>query len=181
PRALTVGGAAVEGGPRPASPLDPRSIHTVGSSMGNGAIPKGVGFGAFTRKPLPTGIGLFSIPSLTGAEPDDVTRRPSTIDRTSLMQLRKLVVGVAVFGLAISAGIAYASVPDSNKTVHGCWKAAAAANGTHKLTVIDTATTPACPSGFNSLNWSTKGQLLYENIIAFARPYTASRKCATLR
>ena len=95
------------------------------------------------------------------------------------MQLRKLVIGAAVMGLAMSAGIAYASIPDSNKTVHGCWKAAAATNGTHKLTVIDTATTSTCPSGFNRLNWSTKGQLLYQNSINFPGPYTSNQKVAT--
>jgi hypothetical protein len=95
------------------------------------------------------------------------------------MQLRKLVVGAAVMGLAMSAGIAYASIPDSNKKVHGCWKAAAATNGTHKLTVIDTATTPTCPSGFNSLNWPTKGQLLYQNFAFFVGPFTSGQTVAT--
>ena len=41
------------------------------------------------------------------------------------MQLRKLVIGGLVMGLAMSSGIAYVSIPDSNKKVHGCWKALA--------------------------------------------------------
>ncbi len=95
------------------------------------------------------------------------------------MQLRKLVIGGLAMGLAMSAGIAYASIPDSNKTVHGCWKALAATNGTHNLTVIDTARTPTCPSGFNNLNWRTKGQLLYQNSIFFSGPYTEGETVAT--
>ena len=55
------------------------------------------------------------------------------------MQLRKLVVGAAVMGLAMSAGIAYASIPDSGGTIHGCVKTATATNGTHGIKVIDTA------------------------------------------
>src|SRR5437879_949482 len=95
------------------------------------------------------------------------------------MQLRKLVIGGLVMGLAMSAGIAYASIPDSNKKVHGCWQALAATNGTHNLTVIDTATTPTCPSGFNKLNWPTKGQLLYQNSASFTGPYTSGQTVAT--
>jgi hypothetical protein len=95
------------------------------------------------------------------------------------MQLRKLVIGGLVMGLAMSAGIAYASIPDSSKKVHGCWKALAATNGTHNLTVIDTATTPTCPSGFNKLNWPTKGQLLYQSNASFQGPYTSNQTVAT--
>ena len=95
------------------------------------------------------------------------------------MQLRKMVIGGLVMGLAMSAGIAYASIPDSNKKVHGCWQAQAATNGTHNLTVIDTATTPTCPSGFNNLNWPTKGQLLYQKSIFFNGPYTEGETVAT--
>ena len=35
------------------------------------------------------------------------------------MQLRKVVIGGLVMGLAMSAGIAYVSIPDSTKKVHG--------------------------------------------------------------
>jgi hypothetical protein len=95
------------------------------------------------------------------------------------MQLRKLVVGAAVMGLAMSAGIAYASIPDSGGTVHGCVKTATATNGTHGIKVIDTATTPTCPTGFENLNWPTKGQLLYQSKAFVTGPYTEGETVGT--
>ena len=95
------------------------------------------------------------------------------------MQLRRLVIGAAVMGLAMSAGIAYASIPDSGGTIHGCVKTATATNGTHGIKVIDTATTSTCPTGFNNLNWPTKGQLLYQNITFFTGPYTNGETVGT--
>jgi len=95
------------------------------------------------------------------------------------MQLRKLVVGAAVMGLAMSAGIAYASIPDSGGTIHGCVKTATATNGTHGIKVIDTATTFTCPSGFTNVTWPAKGQLLYQNITFFTGPYTEGETVGT--
>ena len=95
------------------------------------------------------------------------------------MQLRKLVVGAAVMGLAMSAGIAYASIPDSGGTIHGCVKTATATNGTHGIKVIDTATTSTCPTGFNNLNWPSKGQLLYQSNASFTGPYTSGETVGT--
>src|SRR5438105_2467985 len=51
PGRLTVGGTAVEGVTRPASPLDPAHPHRR-VLHGKRADPKGGGFGAFTRMPL---------------------------------------------------------------------------------------------------------------------------------
>ena len=82
-------------------------------------------------------------------------------------------------GLAMSAGIAYASIPDSSGIIHGCVKTASATNGTHGIKVIDTATTPTCPTGFNNLNWPTKGQLLYQSNASFTGPYTNGETVAT--
>ena len=95
------------------------------------------------------------------------------------MQLRKLVIGAAVMGLAMSAGIAYASIPDSGGIIHGCVKTASATNGTHGIKVIDTATTFTCPSGFTNVTWPTKGQLLYQSNAAFFGPYTSNQAVAT--
>jgi hypothetical protein len=82
-------------------------------------------------------------------------------------------------GTLIAMGIAYASIPDSSGIVHGCVKTASATNGTHGVKVIDTATTPTCPTGFNNLNWPTKGQLLYQNSTFFSGPYTNGETVAT--
>ena len=68
-----------------------------------------------------------------------------------------LAVLVAVAAAVVIGGVSYASIPDSNGLIHGCYKTAASSTGTHKLTVINSATTSACPSGFASLNWNADG------------------------
>lgn len=68
-----------------------------------------------------------------------------------------LAVLAAVATAVVIGGVSYASIPDSNGLVHGCVKTAAAANGTHKLVVINAATTSSCPSGYTSLNWNADG------------------------
>jgi hypothetical protein len=65
-----------------------------------------------------------------------------------------LAVLVAVATAVAIGGVSYASIPDSNGLIHGCVKTAPAANGTHKLSLINAATTSACPSGYTSLNWN---------------------------
>src|SRR5487761_1588508 len=64
--------------------------------------------------------------------------------------------GVVIL-VASAVGVAAASIPDSSGLVHGCYKATAATNGTHALTIIDAAKTSACPSGYKSLNWNVNG------------------------
>ncbi|HXW35835.1 MAG TPA: hypothetical protein VEJ87_14760 [Acidimicrobiales bacterium] len=74
---------------------------------------------------------------------------------------RKVVGGrfaVAVLAALSTAvvigGIGYASIPDSSGVVHGCYKT----SGTnHKLSVINSAVTPNCPSGYTSLDWNANG------------------------
>jgi hypothetical protein len=81
--------------------------------------------------------------------------------------LPKTRIGVVGAGLAVvvlaavSVGAALASVPDSGGLVHGCYKTAAASNGTHPLAVIDAATTAACPKKFTSLDWNVNGPNAY--------------------
>lgn len=72
-----------------------------------------------------------------------------------------VVVAGAVVLVVSAVGVAAASIPDSNGVAHGCYEAAAAANGTHSLTVIDPAKTSACPSGYKSLNWKVNGPNAY--------------------
>src|SRR5487761_1348178 len=75
---------------------------------------------------------------------------------------RAAVVAAGVVILVASAvGVAAASIPDSSGLVHGCYKATAATNGTHALTIIDAAKTSACPSGYKSLNWIVNGPNAY--------------------
>jgi hypothetical protein len=87
------------------------------------------------------------------AEIEQLARRavPKTRVRVAV------VAGGAVILVVSAVGVAAASIPDSSGLVHGCYKAAAAANGTHGLTIIDAAKTSACPSGYKSLNWNVNG------------------------
>lgn len=54
--------------------------------------------------------------------------------------------------LVIGAGVAYASIPDQNEIIHGCYKAA---DG--KLRVIDTGAGDSCLSSELVLDWNQKG------------------------
>jgi hypothetical protein len=72
------------------------------------------------------------------------------------VQLRKLAIGGAVFGVAavVAAGVAFATIPDSGGVIHGCYVTSA---NPHKLKVIDSAITPNCPAGYTGLNWNQTG------------------------
>lgn len=52
--------------------------------------------------------------------------------------------------LAAGAGIAYASIPAPDGTIHGCYK-----NATGMLIAIDSAA--SCPTGYTALNWNQTG------------------------
>lgn len=66
--------------------------------------------------------------------------------------MRKWIIGAvsAVLLLVAGAGIAYASIPGPDGTIHGCYKTSDLGAGA--LYVIDSG--DSCPSGFTSLNWS---------------------------
>ncbi|MGO9343957.1 MAG: hypothetical protein ACLP6E_15795 [Acidimicrobiales bacterium] len=68
-----------------------------------------------------------------------------------------LAVVAAVAAAVVVGGVSYASIPDGNGLIHGCYKTAASANGTHKLSVINAAVTSKCPSGFTGLSWNADG------------------------
>jgi hypothetical protein len=91
------------------------------------------------------------------------------------MRIHKLILGGLAAGLAMTAGIAYASIPDSGGVIHGCYKNAVP----HKLAVIDTATAPTCPAGYTRLNWPTKGALLDNQWASFNGPYTSGETVAS--
>jgi hypothetical protein len=67
--------------------------------------------------------------------------------------MTRLLVTLAVAGVALGAGIAYASIPDSGGMIHGCY-----ANKDGSLRVIDTGAGGACdPKKETPLNWNQKG------------------------
>jgi len=68
-----------------------------------------------------------------------------------------LAVVASVAAAMVVGGVSYASIPDGNGLIHGCYKTAASANGTHKLSVINPAVTSTCPSGYTGLNWNADG------------------------
>jgi len=65
---------------------------------------------------------------------------------------RALVAVVATGALLVAGGIAYATIPDGNGTIHGCY-----AKSGGSLRVIDAGVTN-CKSTETSLNWNVQGQ-----------------------
>jgi hypothetical protein len=63
---------------------------------------------------------------------------------------RFLVLLGAIVIVGAGAGVAYASIPAADGTIHGCYK-----NSTGMLIAIDSAA--SCPSGYTALNWSQTG------------------------
>ena len=63
-----------------------------------------------------------------------------------------LAAGTLLAGV-VGAGIAYASIPATDGTIHGCYSSDTL--GTGDLYVIDDAAT--CPSGYTALNWNQEG------------------------
>jgi hypothetical protein len=61
-----------------------------------------------------------------------------------------LAVMIAVAAAVVVGGVSYASVPDSNGVVHGCYKAQGAS---YPLSVINSSTHPNCPTGYKALKW----------------------------
>jgi len=67
--------------------------------------------------------------------------------------MKRLLVTLAVAGLALGAGIAYASIPDSGGVIHGCY-----ANKDGSLRVIDPGSGGACDSKKETpLAWNQAG------------------------
>jgi hypothetical protein len=61
---------------------------------------------------------------------------------------RSLLLGSGLAALALSAGVAYATIPDSSGVIHACYKA----NG--QLRVISSG---GCASGEMALDWNQSG------------------------
>jgi len=76
----------------------------------------------------------------------------------TLFRSRRLVLLTAALLAAGAAGIAYASVPDSTGTIHGCYSANGSKqqNGT-PLSVVD-SDVASCNKGQASVTWNQVGQ-----------------------
>jgi len=61
------------------------------------------------------------------------------------------LVSAIVVG-SLTAGVSYASTPDSSGVIHACYN-----NKSGALKVMDTAKTPQCPKGTTSLVWNQTG------------------------
>src|SRR5215471_14874534 len=67
------------------------------------------------------------------------------------------VFGIAVVGLAIAGGIAYATIPDSAGQIHGCYSPnGAKAKGGTPLNIVDTDAA-ACSNGQQAIPWGQTG------------------------
>jgi hypothetical protein len=66
------------------------------------------------------------------------------------MRRRVLVVLIAAVLLVAGFGVAQASIPGPDGTIHGCYK-----NSNGDLSVVDS--TESCPTGYTALNWSGGG------------------------
>jgi hypothetical protein len=67
------------------------------------------------------------------------------------MSNRVAVIGLAVLAMLAVTGIAYATIPDDNGVIHGCYAKSGGA-----LRVIDAGVTN-CTKSETSLNWNVKG------------------------
>src|SRR5689334_6444701 len=65
-------------------------------------------------------------------------------------RMTRRTLALSVVGLAVAAGVAYASIPGQDGVIHGCY-----VNRTGALSVIDSA--KKCPSGSTALNWNQQG------------------------
>ena len=63
------------------------------------------------------------------------------------------VIGAVVAG-SLSAGVSYASIPDGDGVITGCYKPS---NAVTPLKLIDTARRSQCPNGYDSLTWNQTG------------------------
>lgn len=61
-----------------------------------------------------------------------------------------LIAGAITVLAGIGTGVAYASIPAPDGTIHGCYK-----NSTGMLITIDSSA--SCPTGYTALNWSQTG------------------------
>lgn len=95
----------------------------------------------------------------------------------------KCVAAVAAFavaaGVAGAATEAWASIPASDGTIHGCYKTADIGQG--QLYVIDSAA--ACPVGYTELDWNrsgVSGYQVYTGSVIVNGPHAAGTASGTI-
>ena len=71
---------------------------------------------------------------------------------TALSSRARWASALALVGVLVIGGVAYAQIPDQSGTIHGCYKKSGGS-----LRVIDDAVTK-CASGETSLNWRQTGE-----------------------
>src|SRR5262245_40260973 len=75
-----------------------------------------------------------------------------------IFNLRRSGIALIVLvGGLVAGGIAYATIPDANGVIHGCYSALNTSSPPGRLRVIDTDLGQTCKSGEVALNWSQNG------------------------
>lgn len=69
----------------------------------------------------------------------------------------KLLAAVALVAGTAAAGVAWASIPDANGVIHGCYQYTTTNGNYGKLRVFDTAKSGGCNSLEKPLNWNQRG------------------------
>jgi hypothetical protein len=73
---------------------------------------------------------------------------------TQLPMSVRIVIGACVLSLLVAGGTAYASIPDTNGLVHGCYSSnGAKATGGTQLNIID-SDSASCPKGQTAITWN---------------------------
>jgi hypothetical protein len=71
--------------------------------------------------------------------------------------MKRLLIATTVAGVTLAAGVAYASIPDSNGVIHGCYNTNPARGPLGALRVVDTGQGQTCATGESSVAWSQTG------------------------
>jgi hypothetical protein len=71
--------------------------------------------------------------------------------------MKKLLVGIVLGVMLVSAGIAVASIPDSSGVIHGCYLTSGNPNIRGALRVIDTEAGQTCSSSETAIEWNQEG------------------------
>jgi len=89
--------------------------------------------------------GLADLPAASGKERLNMSQRMPRMPRGILIGI------VSIAALAVAGGVAYATIPDSTGTIHGCYLRSGGA-----VRVIDDSTTN-CKTNEMSLDWNRQG------------------------
>lgn len=72
--------------------------------------------------------------------------------------MKRILLVLVVTGVALGAGIAYGSIPDSSGVIHGCYsKSSSTSVPPGSLRVIDTGLGQSCGQNEGTLSWNQQG------------------------